>query len=71
MDCFICALVEISMGRMLGVKTLLPGVGGGFEMFSGVPGDFELHEEKESPLTLVLDLHWPSEVKLSGKDELS
>ena len=53
------------------MKTLLPGVGGGFEMFSGVPGDLELHEEKESPLTLVLDLHWPSEVKLSGKDELS
>ena len=52
-------MVEISMGRMLGVKQSLPGVGGGLEQLTGVNGDLELLEEKES--TLFLDLPWREE----------
>ena len=64
MDCFIFAIsalvaliVESSMGRMLlEVKKSLPGVGGGLEQLTGVNGDLELEEEKES--ILFLDLPW-------------
>ena len=41
-------MVESSMGQMLGVKQPLPGVGGGLEQLTGVNGDLELQEEKES-----------------------
>ena len=52
----VALMVDSSMGRMLGVKQSLPGVGGGLEQLTGVNGDLELLEEKES--TLFLDLPW-------------
>jgi len=52
-------MVASSMGRMLGVKQSLPGVGGGLEQLTGVNGDLELLEEKE--LSLFLDLPWRKE----------
>ena len=48
-------MVESSMGRMVGVKQSLPGVGGGLEQLTGVNGDLELQEEKESLLFLDLE----------------
>ena len=53
-------MVESSIGRiLLGVKQSLPGVGGGLEQLTGVNGDLELEEEKES--ILFLDLPWREE----------
>ena len=47
------------MGRMVGVKQSLPGVGGGLEQLTGVNGDLELQEEKESLLFLNLEERSP------------
>ena len=55
----VALMVASSMGRMLGVKQSLPGVGGGLEQLTGVNGDLELLEEKE--LSLFLDLPWRKE----------
>ena len=39
----------------------MPGVGGGLEQLTGVYGDLELEEEKES--ILFLDLPWKEEAE--------